>query len=383
MNTSLRAVPLLICVLTGSVRQLPGQITSDNRFQNTLTAERFPHVAERATAARQANQLPEAIALYREAVNLNPKWEEGWWFLGSLLYDTDQYSAARDSLARVVDLDPKAYPAWGLLGLCEFEIGDYEASLSHIQRALEAASNPQGQMEGVLRYHEAVLLTRAGEFDAALQKYGWFARQGIQNPEMISAVGLAALRSPLLPKEIAAGERELYNSAGKAAFFSLSGDYQSARKAMEELVASFPKAHHVHYLYGSFLMATDPKAAMDEFRRELELTPSSGAANAMLAWMLLQHGDASGAFPYAEAAAKYEPASSMARYMLGRCLAEEGKLEAGIAQLERAQKADPLNLDTHISLATAYSRAGRPQDARRERLRSLELWNQEDATGQH
>ena len=78
-------------------------------------------------------------------------------------------------------------------------------------------------------------------------------------------------------------------------------------------------------------------------------------------------------------AAKYEPNSSMASYVLGRSLAEKGNLQAGIVQLEHAEQADPSNLDTHVSLASAYSRAGRVDDARRERLRSLELWSNEDA----
>src|SRR5438270_3398811 len=161
MQFTPRAVPMLVCLLLGSVRQFSAQAGSGNGPQNPPGTARFADMAARATAAREASRLPEAIALYKEAVNLDPKWEEGWWFLGSLLYDTDQYAAARESLARVVDLDPKAYPAWGLLGLCEFETVDYRASLGHIQRALEAGSGTQGQMEGVLRYHEAVLLTRA------------------------------------------------------------------------------------------------------------------------------------------------------------------------------------------------------------------------------
>lgn len=378
MKPTPRLVLLVVCLLIGSVDQFSGQVASDGPQKKPAT-QGFEDLATRAEAARQGNHLQEAIAVYKEAVNLNPKWEEGWWFLGSLLYDTDQYAAARDSLARLVNLDPKAYPAWGLLGLCDFETGDYGASLAHIQRALQAGSAAQGQMEGVLRYHEAVLLTRAGKFDEALQKYVWFAREGIQTPEMTSGLGLAALRSPLLPAEIPFAQRDLYSSAGKAAYLTLSGDYLNARKALEDLVATFPEAHHVHYFYGTFFTATDPATALDEFRRELKFTPSSGAANAMIAWILLQRGDAGGASPYAEAAVKYDPGSWMACYVLGRLLAEEGKLEPGIAQLERAEQVDPSNLDTHVSLAAAYSRAGRIREARRERLRSLELWNQQDA----
>src|SRR5581483_10137894 len=84
------------------------------------TASSFEDLAARATAAREANDVPHAVELYREALARNPKWEEGWWFLGSLLYDSDRYAEARDALTHVVEADEKAAPAWGLLGLSEF-----------------------------------------------------------------------------------------------------------------------------------------------------------------------------------------------------------------------------------------------------------------------
>jgi hypothetical protein len=39
-----------------------------------------------ASAARAQNDIPRAIELYSRAVQVNPKWPDGWWFLGSLQY---------------------------------------------------------------------------------------------------------------------------------------------------------------------------------------------------------------------------------------------------------------------------------------------------------
>ncbi len=337
----------------------------------------FDELSAHATAAREANDVPHAIELYRQALQLNAEWEEGWWFLGSLLYDTDQYAEARVALTHVVELDSKATPAWALLGLCDFETGDYAASLKHIQRG--EAAGPPPQMASVLRFHEAQLLTRDGQFDQALEKYAWFARKGVQNPELVSALGLAALRSALLPKDIPADRRELYQMAGRAAYFSMNGDFESAQQALILLLERFPAAHYVHYLYGCFLLAANPDAAIDQLRRELEVTPSSGAANAMLAWALLERGDTNSALPYAQNAARGEPTLPLAQYVFGRCLLDKGELDDAIEHLERAAESDPANLETHASLATAYSRAGRPREARQERLRTLELWKRKDS----
>src|SRR5437660_2941797 len=43
-----------------------------------LTAE-FNDLAKRATEAREADRLDEAVALYGQALQLRPSWIEGWW----------------------------------------------------------------------------------------------------------------------------------------------------------------------------------------------------------------------------------------------------------------------------------------------------------------
>jgi predicted Zn-dependent protease len=192
------------------------------------------------------------------------------------------------------------------------------------------------------------------------------------------AVGLAALRAPLLPKEVTA-DSQLYLTAGKAAYASMAGDFGSAQAALNELIERFPKAHYVHYLEGCFLLAKQPEAAIAELRRELEITPGSGAANAMLAWVLLERNDIADAHGYAEAAAANDPALPLAQYVWGRCLLEQGKLQPALEHLQLAEKRDATNLETHMSLATAYARAARPAEARQERLQTLQLWKASEA----
>ena len=292
-----------------------------------------------------------------------------------MLYDGDQYSDSHVALAHFVELQPNAAPAWGLLGLCEFEIGDYSQSLAHIRRSLALSAPTDPQMEGVLRYHEAVLLTRTGDFDQALQKYSWFVRNGARSNSMalILSIGLATLRAPLLPKDVPAAQRDLFLTAGKAAFFTMNGDSKNAQSAFEDLLAHFPKAPSVHYAHGLTLLATDPDQASEEFKRELQIDSGNAAANSMLAWILLRSGNYRTALPYAEKGASADPQSYIAQFVLGRLLVESGSVDRGIEHLGLAQKLNPNFLESHLSLATAYSRIGRTQDARRERQLSIDL----------
>ena len=340
---------------------------------NALRASSFDDVAARAAAARESNEIPQAIELYKQALELNPKWEEGWWYAGSLLYDADRYAEAREALEHVIELDPKAGTAWGLLGLCKSETGDHAGGLKDISHSLEIDSNTQPQMEGVLRYNQATLMTRTGAFDQAITEYGWFVRKGVQNPSLIAGIGLAALRSPLLPREIPTDQQDLYTRAGQAGYLTLAGDYLHAEQTLKDLLERYPRAHYVHYMQGCFLMTISPELAIVELRRELDVNPTSAAANGMLAWELLEVDDPAEALPYARAAAQDDPGSEIAQYVLGRSLVEQGQVKPGLEHLQAAEKINPVNIQAHISLATAYSKAGRPEEARRERRISIEM----------
>ena len=338
----------------------------------------FQDLASAASAAREANDIPRAIGLYGQALQLDSKWQDGWWFLGVLEYGADQYAAGRDALTHYLDLAPKAGPAFALRGLCEFETGEYAQSLADIQRALSLGAANAPRNEQILRYHEALLLTRNQRFEEALRAYGVFAREGVTSPELLLAMGLAGLRTPLFPKELAANQQDLYLAAGTAAFQFMAGDAKKGQAAFEDLFQRFPTAPNAHYLYGYLLFATDPDQALPEFKRELEIAPSNGAAEVMLAWDSLMRGNFTEALPYAQKAAVEEPEATVPQLVLGRSLLETGDVKGGMEHLEKALQLDPENLETHLALAKAYSKSGRKEDARRERLRCLEIAKAQD-----
>jgi len=333
----------------------------------------FEELSTRATTSREQGNLPLAIQLYSQALQLNSKWAEGWWFLGSLQYGSESFAAARDALSRYLELTPNAPPALALRGLCEFEIGEYSPALQDIQQGIAGGAANQPRNEQILRYHEAQLLARLGRFDAALKSYSFFAEKQISSPELFLAIGLAGLHIPLLPKEAAPDQQELPTAAGGATFQFLSGRDHDAAEAFNALFQRFPSAVNVHYLFGTLLYTTDPDSAIDQFRKELEVSPENQAAQVMLPWAMLMRNRPVEALPYARTAAENHPHVAAAQLVLGRALAETGTLPEGIEHLESALKMEPTNLEIHIALAKAYSRAGRDGDARRERLSCLEL----------
>ena len=67
----------------------------------------FETLKAMANAAREADEVPEAIRLYTELVGIRPNWTEGWWYLGTLYYEKDQYTDGARAFQRFVTLEPK------------------------------------------------------------------------------------------------------------------------------------------------------------------------------------------------------------------------------------------------------------------------------------
>ena len=339
----------------------------------------FDTIAAKAAAARDANDLASAARLYQQAVTMKPDWAEGWWFLGSLAYDADQYAAGQDALTHLVKLDDKA-AGWALLGLCEFETGAYALSLQHIQHALAMGDGVPQQMVPALRFHEAELLVKAGLFDQAMQKYIWFAHRGNPNPALYTAIGLAALRAPMLAKDIPLDRQELFSIAGMTAFHWMATDFADADAGFQNLLSRYPSAPNVHYLYGSYLLPSRPDQALAQFLQELQLNPASPDALAMVALEYLQRDDLKGALSYATKAVDSSSPPPLAHYVYGLILTRTGDLQKGADHLDQAEKLDPANLEYHIALAGAYSKLGRSRDSRRERLLTISMAREGEPT---
>jgi tetratricopeptide (TPR) repeat protein len=341
------------------------------------TPSGFDQISAEATAAREQGDVPHAIELYSQALKLNSKWADGWWFLGSLEYGAGSYADARDALNHYLELTPDAPPALALRGLCEFETGEQQQSLSDIEKAIAMGAANQSRNEQILRYHEGLLLTLMGHFDEALKSYSFFAQKGISSPELFIAIGLAGLHMPVQPKDASADLQELLTGTGGAVYQFQSGDQAGAARSFQNLFQKFPTTANLHYLYGTLLYSADPDSSIGEFEKELEVNPGNQQAQVMVPWALLMKDRAQEALPYAKQVAAAQPKVAAAQLVLGRALAETGDLAAGIQHLEQALQLEPNNLEIHIALAKAYSRSGRDQDARRERALCLQMTNDE------
>ena len=367
-SSSLRQIPVrltflplfFLCVLL--VASLSSLAQSQNSSAN------FDSLAKQAAEARDSDQLDRAAALYKQALAVRPQWAEGWWSLGTLEYDRNNYPAAARAFQRLLVLAPKNGTAHAMLGLCEFELQQDDNALKHIEEAQTLGVTNDTQLRRVVVYHQALLLLRKDKFEAARDSLGQLCSQGLQDNAISQAMGAAALhiggKNP--PPENSPGA-SVVQRIGHASCAAAAKKFDEARLEFAALVAEFPDYPNIHYAYGRFLAdSTDVPAAVEQFRLEIKNNPADITSRLQIAATLYKVDSAAG-LPYAQEAVKLDPSSAFAHYLLGLLLLDTDDYRKAIPDLEIAAKAFPRDAKVFFALGSAYSRAGRKEDAARAR----------------
>jgi tetratricopeptide (TPR) repeat protein len=336
-------------------------------------AEGFDALARRAAEARDAGRTTEALVLYRRAVETRADWDEGWWYLGVLLYEARKCDEAEPAFARFLELKPRTGAGWVIRGVCAYDQGDYPRAIDWIQKGVDLGLGGNAELQRVAAARLAFALVKIGRFELAIQPLTLLARLSPEEPGLVEATGLALLRLPYLPSEVPVERRDLVQKLGRAGSDQLGRRGDEAAKLYEELVAQYPDEPRVRYAYGVFLLRSGDDKGLAELRRAVELDPDDVMAHLELAFELLLHGDYAEAKEHATKAVARAPALFAAHNALGRALVELGELDAGIRELEEAVRLAPESAETHFTLARAYARAGRTEDAARERAAFSEI----------
>ncbi|MEW6130800.1 MAG: tetratricopeptide repeat protein [Acidobacteriota bacterium] len=369
----LLVMALVICLSPVTFAQSKGAKRKAPAKTAPKANPQFEQFSRQADAARQEGRLEDAIVLYNQALRASSNWVEGWWYLGSIFYTLDRYGEGRDAFRNLLVLQKTNGPGWAMIGLCEFKLKNYDEALADIQYARQLGLGQNKELTNVVRFHAALLLTRAEQFELAYEALRDFAREGNESMSVIEAMGINLLRMPFLPAEAPADKREIILLAGRAAFFMAARRVGEAQGAFQELLARYPDAPNVHYAYGAHLLIESPDQALEEFKRELKISPAHIPALLQIAFEYLKRNDAEAAKPYAEQSVKIAPNLFATRNALGRVLTDLGQIDEAIKELESGVKLAPESPEMRFALARAYARAGRKDDAARERAMFVKL----------
>lgn len=335
----------------------------------------FQNLARQAGAALDSRQLDRAMSLYRQALELKPDWEEGLWNLGSIAYDLDRYAECAPAFRKLTAVKPDSAPAWTMAGLCEYKLRRFDAamdSLAHVE-ALKFQEPPE--LAQSARLHFALVLTKTGNFEKAITVLTELTRIGNKSPEVTAAAGIAGLRRAWLPFEVPEPDRELVFKLGDAMATAMEFDPKASIRKFEELLQQYPSEPNVRFRFGAYLNTQDSNRAIEEIGKALALAPDHLPALVGLAAIHLKRDETGLAQGYAERAVKVNANDFSVHQMLGKVLLAKDDPAGAAAELEQAVKLAPGSIEAHYSLASAYSRLGRKDDAARELAEFRRLQN--------
>jgi tetratricopeptide (TPR) repeat protein len=345
---------LAIILVSWAIAAVCGQ--SSLAAQDNSGTPGFEGAAQSATAAREAGHVDEAIQKYRRALAINSRWEEGWWYLGTLLYDADRYSEAIPAFQELVNLLPTAGPAWNFLGLCEFETRDYTSSLAHLEKGVALGGADDPETARVAKYHLALLLIHSGEFDQAVTLLASTVGQGETPTQIKNALALAMLHVPLLPKEIDPSQDALISAASEVASAMMQNNSPKALAAFPSLLKDFPGTPYLHYAYAQALASAGrDEEALEQQREEAAVSPKSALPWIEISRLEIRLHHSPEALHAAEEAVKRSPDSSSAHRKLAEVLQELGRKEKAASELELAEKLSPEKPQPEERVALLYS----------------------------
>ncbi len=341
----------------------------------------FETLARQAESARSQNRVPEAIRLYSEGTRLRPSWTDGWWYLGTLLYEHDRFPEAAAAFRRLLAGTGHGGPAHAFLGLCEYETGKYDDALAEFRAWAEAGWPGTPQLRDVAVFHFALLLSREGKFVESLYLMATLASRLGDNPELWEAMGLASLGMRNLPEDYPPDRRERIWLAGKAALYAAQSpaDFGRADELAARLETRYGTQPEVHYFRGTLYGFEGKKLdAEREYREELKISPNHVPSLVTLAAMILERAEIAEAEKLARQAAGADPKNAEAHHLLGRVFLANGNLRAGASELETAKQLAPDSPGVRSHLAMVYTRLGRRQEAKAESAAFLALKRKEE-----
>ncbi len=179
--------------------------------------------------------------------------------------------------------------------------------------------------------------------------------------------------STLAAQELAQNAPQSYQAHElNAEALEMQGKWEEAAKEYRWILQQDPKLPGIHFRLGRLLLskpdasAAAAEEAKREMEQELKLDPSNAGAEYVLGELARQSQQWEEASAHFSRASQLDPGFGDAFLGWGDSLISARKFSDAIAPLQSAAKLEPGNPAIHYSLATAYSRSGRKQDADRE-----------------
>jgi tetratricopeptide (TPR) repeat protein len=324
----------------------------------SVSPEAVQHMQTGAEAEKQRH-IEVAIAEYKKATELEPKFLEAFVGLGQAYMEKHDYKAAIAPLKHALELSPEMLPAHQLLGYSLLAQGYASEAIPHLQRAGERNAL------GIAQIETGQLTEAVSNLQAALAEHP-------NDPDLLYYLGRA---SGLLSKQSIDTLLTAYPDSARA-HQALAENYfvlrqmPQAEREFREALRLRPETPKLHLELGLVYAGSSQwEKAEQEFRAETKLQPGNAEAMYRLGNALLQQGKTVEARTQLQRANRLQPDMPETLYALGKAASLEGDAvaaEKSWTKVIAIEKESPLAAQAHFGLAGLYRKQGKTVQAEKE-----------------
>ncbi len=298
---------------------------------HATSTEECTSLKETGDAHLRQDQLPDALACYRQALSLNPLYVGALVGQGFVLNELGQLTQAEECLRRALSLDIKASDAHYLLGTISAKRQDWPQAIEHFERALEAKPDFEFAYRDL-----SVTLLHTGEVAKAksiVEKALSFFPHSV---EFLFRFAMLLAQEQRYSESIACYRKVL----------SMQSDFAVAHNNLAELLGKC----------GQF------EQARDSYQAALQLDPTIAEAQLGLGNMQEKLGRVGEAVACYRSAISLRSDDVVAYVSLGNALVKLGASEEALACFEKVMALDPESPVSHLVAALSGRDSDRPPD---------------------
>lgn len=315
-----------------------------------LSPEIQQHV-KAGMAARQAGNLPQAIAEFRKVAELAPQLAAAHVNLADAYIRSGNHAAAIDPLKQALKLNPDLIGATQMLGAALLTAGYASEAIPHLEKSksedlLGIAYFKAGRLQEAIPALQATLAKRPGDPDLL---YYFGRATGLLSKQIFESLDTTQPDSARAHQMRGDSYAALRNTA-------------AAEKEYREALRLRPNTPEIHFALGELHAASGQwEQAAAEYRAEFELQPGDAESAYRLGNALLQLGKIKDARATLDRANTLAPSMPETLFAMGKSAYLDGDTKAAEKawlDLLGIEKDSTLAGQAHFSLAALYRKQG-------------------------
>jgi predicted O-linked N-acetylglucosamine transferase (SPINDLY family) len=326
----------------------------------------IPETLQLALQHHQAGRLPEAEALYRQVLQIQPDHPTALQYLGVIAHQVGRHEAAVQYIAQALCRNPQDVDCHNNIGEAYRALGKLEEAKAHYLQALSL--NPS-----LAEAHNNLgnLLRDQGMVEEAIAQYRQAVALKPAYAEAFCNLGLALQDQGKLEEALAQHRQALALRPAYAEAHHCLGNILQAQGRVDEAIAHYrqtvalkPADVEGHHNLGIALEAQGrAEEAEAYYRQALALRPNFAAACNNLGNVLKEQGKLDEAVFYYRQALALKPESAEINVNLGLALQAQGELEEATVYYRQAVALKPTSANACICLGNVLKDLGKPEEA--------------------